>query len=141
MIIWIECTAKTKDELEDLLRIGGYRDYSEAVALAISNQLLLQRGAKAGSGAATITMAEKPPGRDPELTKAVPQRAPSTIRNRPTSRGSRSYLRALDPTFEQEARLPSPTMSSQEDRRSPSIAGFSGSTTSSLPCKRAFERS
>src|SRR5260370_27350108 len=136
MIIWIECTAKTKDELEDLLRIGGYRDYSEAVALAISNQLLLQRGAKAGSGAATITMAEKPPGRDPELTKAVPQRAPSTIRNRPTSRGSRSYFRALDPTFEQEPRLPSPTMSSQEATRSPSTPGFSRRPPRSFPSNR-----
>jgi hypothetical protein len=72
MIICIECTAKTKDELDDLLRIGGYRDYSEAVALAVSNQILLQRGAKASRGAATITMAEKPPVRDAELTEVAP---------------------------------------------------------------------
>jgi hypothetical protein len=72
MIICIECTAKTKDELDDLLRTGGYRDYSEAVALAVSNQLLLQRGAKAGHGAAAITMAEKSLRRDPELTEAIP---------------------------------------------------------------------
>ena len=59
MIICIECTANTKDELDDLLRVGGYRDYSEAMALAISNQLLLHRGAKSGRGSASITRVEK----------------------------------------------------------------------------------
>ena len=40
-------------ELDDLLRIGGYRDYSEVIALAVSNQLLRQRGVKARRGAST----------------------------------------------------------------------------------------
>jgi hypothetical protein len=60
MIICIECTARTKDELDDLLQIGGYRDYSEAVALAVSNQLLLQRGVKAGRGANSPIVVDKP---------------------------------------------------------------------------------
>lgn len=72
MIICIECTARTKDELDDLLRIGGYRDYSEAVALAVSNQLLLQRGAKANHGAATITVDEKAAVRDAEPAEVTP---------------------------------------------------------------------
>lgn len=58
MIICIECTTKTKDELDDLIRVGGYRDYSEAVAVAVANQLLLHRGTKTTRGAATITAAE-----------------------------------------------------------------------------------
>lgn len=71
MIICIDCTAHTKDELEDLLRIGGYRDYSEAIALAVSNQLLLQRGAKASRGTTTITVAESSTVRDAESAEAV----------------------------------------------------------------------
>ncbi len=59
MIICIESTSKTKDELDELLQVGGYRDYSEAVALAVSNQLLLHRGAKAGRGATSPVIEEK----------------------------------------------------------------------------------
>jgi hypothetical protein len=64
MIICIECTAKTKDDLDNLLQIGGYRDYSEAVALAVSNQLLLHRSAKSLRGAGGITVSEKGPVRN-----------------------------------------------------------------------------
>jgi hypothetical protein len=60
MIICIDCTAKTKDELDDLLQIGGYRDYTEAVAIAVSNQLLLHRGANAGRGAVAPVVGDKP---------------------------------------------------------------------------------
>jgi hypothetical protein len=56
MIICIECNAKTKDELDDLLRIGGYRGYSEAVALAVSNQLLLHRGTRSDRAAASFNI-------------------------------------------------------------------------------------
>jgi hypothetical protein len=43
MVICIECSTKTKDELDELLRLGQYRDYGEAIAIAISNQLTLHR--------------------------------------------------------------------------------------------------
>jgi len=43
MVICIDCSVKTKDELDHLLHVGQYRDYSEAVAVAISNQLALHR--------------------------------------------------------------------------------------------------
>lgn len=43
MIVCIEITLKTKDELDRLLAIGGYRDYSEAVSIAVANQVLLHR--------------------------------------------------------------------------------------------------
>ncbi len=42
MIICIDVSQRTKDSLEKLLLTGGYRDYSEAVEIAIANQLLLQ---------------------------------------------------------------------------------------------------
>src|SRR6476646_7320298 len=41
MIICIELTQRSKDHLDRLLDIGHYRDYSEAIAVAIHNQLLL----------------------------------------------------------------------------------------------------
>ncbi len=49
MVICIECSRKTKDELDELLRLGRYRDYGEAVAVAVSNQLTLQRNMPATS--------------------------------------------------------------------------------------------
>ena len=72
MIICIDCTAKTKDEFDDLLRIGGYRDYSEAVAVAVSNQLLFHRSAKSSRGAASITIAERSSVRDAGSAEVVP---------------------------------------------------------------------
>ncbi len=41
MIICIDVSQRTKDQLETLLEAGSYRDYSEAVAVAIANQVLL----------------------------------------------------------------------------------------------------
>lgn len=42
MIICIDISQRTKDELDRLLAAGDYRDYSEAVSVAVANQLLLQ---------------------------------------------------------------------------------------------------
>ncbi len=41
MIICVDLSQRAKDQLDKLLESGGYRDYSEAVAVAIANQLLL----------------------------------------------------------------------------------------------------
>ena len=41
MIICVKLESIIKDQLDRLVAIGGYRDYSEAVGVAISNQLLL----------------------------------------------------------------------------------------------------
>jgi hypothetical protein len=77
MIICIECTARTKDELDELLRVGGYRDYGEAVALAVSNQLLLHRTPVAGRTPAVGTaVSEDPDGaksgtKQPQVSKVV----------------------------------------------------------------------
>ena len=48
MIICIEVSQRTKDQLEKLLEAGAYRDYSEAVAVAIANQVLLHSSHNAG---------------------------------------------------------------------------------------------
>ena len=45
MIICVEISQRTKDELDRLIKEGGYRDYSEAVAMAVANQVLLHKGA------------------------------------------------------------------------------------------------
>jgi hypothetical protein len=42
MVICIEVSERTKRQLDNLLEVGKYHDYSEAVAVAISNQLVLQ---------------------------------------------------------------------------------------------------
>jgi len=70
MIICIECSAKTKDELDDLLRVGGYRDYSEAVALSVSNQLLLHQDAKTCSSGANVTTLKKREGSDQKVVES-----------------------------------------------------------------------
>lgn len=48
MIICIEFSKRSKDELDRLLEVGKYRDYSEVVALAVANQLLLHKQADNG---------------------------------------------------------------------------------------------
>src|SRR5258708_2985580 len=42
MMICISISQRTKDELDRLLQVGGFRDYAEAAAVAIANQLLLK---------------------------------------------------------------------------------------------------
>lgn len=101
MIIFIECTTKTKDELDDLIRVGGYRDFSEAVAIAVSNQLLLHRSSKATRGAATIAVAET---QEPLRERATLSAAGSPL----GSEGSRTEAGAvvIPPLFRPVAREP-----------------------------------
>jgi hypothetical protein len=42
MILCLDISQRTKDELEKLVQLGGHRNYSEAVAIAVANQLVLQ---------------------------------------------------------------------------------------------------
>ena len=53
MIICFECSQEIKDLLDRLVSSGHYRDYSEAIALAIANQGLLQSEVK--SKGATVS--------------------------------------------------------------------------------------
>jgi Arc/MetJ-type ribon-helix-helix transcriptional regulator len=43
IVICVELSEKSKAELDELVQQGSYRGYSEAVSVAISNQLVLQR--------------------------------------------------------------------------------------------------
>jgi len=46
MIICIELSPRTKSQLDSLLEVGQYADYSEAIAVAVANQLVLHGEAK-----------------------------------------------------------------------------------------------
>jgi hypothetical protein len=48
VIICVDVSQRTKDQLEKLLEAGAYRDYSEAVAVAIANQVLLHSSQSSG---------------------------------------------------------------------------------------------
>lgn len=77
MIICIEVTQRTKNDLESLLEIGGYRDYSEAVSVAVANQLLLH-GSKATQHEIVIERTSKQEARKtprPKLDVGVPANA------------------------------------------------------------------
>src|SRR5579864_4504798 len=41
MVICIDISKRTKEQLDSLVETGNYRDYSEALSVAISNQLVL----------------------------------------------------------------------------------------------------
>jgi hypothetical protein len=43
MIVCFNCTAATKDELDRLVEFGSYRDYGEAIAAAVRNQVLMEQ--------------------------------------------------------------------------------------------------
>ncbi len=46
MIICFECSKDTKEQLDKLMGAGSYRDYSEVIAVALANQLLLHARSK-----------------------------------------------------------------------------------------------
>jgi hypothetical protein len=46
MIVCFNCTAKTKDDLDRLVEMGSYRDYGEAIAAAVRNQVLMEKEVK-----------------------------------------------------------------------------------------------
>lgn len=66
MVICIDCSIRTKDELDELLRLGQYRDYGEAIAVAISNQLTLQRNMTAARSVVLEVGARSDP--EPKIT-------------------------------------------------------------------------
>jgi hypothetical protein len=77
MIVCFNCTPETKDELERLLAMGSYRDYGEAIAAAIRNQLLMEQEVAAKGaliiGAAPVATASTPPkSEEPAPPKAGP---------------------------------------------------------------------
>src|SRR2546421_343525 len=50
IVVCVELSERSKSELDELLARGRYKDYSEAVAVAVSNQLILQKRASETGG-------------------------------------------------------------------------------------------
>lgn len=55
MILCLELDSATKANLDELLKLGRYKDISEAVSVALSNQLLLYRHARDAGGSFVVT--------------------------------------------------------------------------------------
>jgi hypothetical protein len=85
MIVCFNCTAETKDDLDHLLSVGAYRDYGEAIAAAIRNQLLMEKEV-GGKGAIVIGSPAVVPSALREA--AEKQQPPETVESRkPTAPG------------------------------------------------------
>jgi hypothetical protein len=68
MVLCIEISEKTKAELDELVQVGQYKDYSQTVAIALANQLVLQRQV-IRSGEVVVS---KPNASDGSIITAVP---------------------------------------------------------------------
>ncbi len=73
MIVCFNCTAETKDELDCLIEIGSYRDYGEAIAAAVRNQLLMEK--EVGSPSPTPRRKENGSARTSRNGPAAPPKA------------------------------------------------------------------
>jgi len=60
MIICFNCTAETKDDLDRLIAIGSYRDYGEAIAASVRNQIFMEQEV-AQNGPILISSSSSPP--------------------------------------------------------------------------------
>src|SRR5579863_1854198 len=67
MIICLSVSERTKSGLDSLLELGQYRDYSEAVAVAVANQLVFHTDAKQ-SGRMVLTPGHVATKQDPPAT-------------------------------------------------------------------------
>src|SRR5258708_6819981 len=69
MVVCVELSERSKSELDQLVVQGGYKNYSEAVSVAIANQLILQRRA---TGVAFVLGSESgAPSLLPEIESSV----------------------------------------------------------------------
>jgi len=68
MMICFNCTAETRAELDRLVALGAYRDYAEAISVAVRNQLLMEKEVAEG-GSIVVgnanTFRELPPATPP----------------------------------------------------------------------------
>ena len=58
MVICFDCSIETKQYLDDLVAEGQYRDYSEAIRVAVANQILLHR--KVGKDGSVVVRENTP---------------------------------------------------------------------------------
>lgn len=74
MILCLEIDSSTKANLDELLKLGQYDDFSQAVSVAISNQLLLHQHARRTGGSFVVASedaaAKSPKKSDPALVLA-----------------------------------------------------------------------
>src|ERR1051326_4496278 len=88
MIICIDVSERTKDSLDRLLDMGQYRDYSEAVSVAVANQVLLHNTQ-----------------RSENATAIIPNRAATTPKENETHAVPKAEKKSPSPTSE-EGKLP-----------------------------------
>ncbi len=70
IVVCVELSERSKSELDELLRRGRYKDYSAAVSVAVSNQLLLQKRASE-AGAFIISAEDQSISGQQEITSQV----------------------------------------------------------------------
>src|SRR6267142_1088845 len=70
IVICVELSERSKSELDQLVAQDGYKNYSEAVSVAIANQLILQRRAT-GAGAFVLGSESGVPSLRPEIELSV----------------------------------------------------------------------
>lgn len=61
IVLCAELSERSKAELDELVVIGGYKGYSDAISVSIANQLLLQKQAAAGAGSFVVDSQKTPP--------------------------------------------------------------------------------
>jgi hypothetical protein len=83
MIICFNCTAETKDELDRLVATGSYRDYGEAIAAAVRNQVLMERevAAKGPIVISGVSLLPHPPVAEPQLEEPQPGKLAPLAKN------------------------------------------------------------
>src|SRR6266545_1133246 len=90
MIVCFNCTAPTKDALDQLVEIGSYRDYGEAIAAAVRNQLLMEKevrekGAIVIGGPPAPVLPSCGPAEDAQPSQIVaPSKAAAPLPPKPT---------------------------------------------------------
>lgn len=91
MVICFECSRQTKSELDELVASGNFSNLSEAIAVAVANQLLLSKNSDVPLVVASqrSSVGDQPTGRIPAIFAAVSIERPNPVAPFPV-RGSSS---------------------------------------------------
>ena len=88
MIICFNCTAETKDLLDRLVATGSYREYGEAIAASVRNQVLMEQEV-ASRGPIVIASAPSAPQQPmPEPDRDEPQPAKPAAAAKPARKAA-----------------------------------------------------
>src|SRR5947208_2787275 len=102
MMICFRCTAETKECLDQLLASGMYKDYGEAIAAAVRNQVMMEKELEE-NGSIVIGAVSPPPSpespngrvRTTEQLKRLPK-TPATVKKEKASPGVPLLFRSED---------------------------------------------